>query len=186
MHGVSDPFTCTARGGAAASHKIRRLFQGPMHLINRRSWFISSPQHGHTRIDMFILSLDLTACLPGCLTVCLLVWPHSIFINHPESTVPVCFSKTDFYGHVTCWPRSDPKCQCIWHSWLQNWWCDLLPACQFSIDNGTRKPFCIGNVNKKFGRKVGTEMPAEAWHYSAELNEPNNLLRKVVKWFNDT
>lgn len=62
------------------SSNFRRLFQGPMHLINRRWRFIFPLPPSHTRSDMFILSLDLTVCLSGCL-------PHSIFINHPESTV---------------------------------------------------------------------------------------------------
>lgn len=159
---IAEPaFTC------AAAQNFRRLFQGPMHLINRPWRFSCSlSQQWHVYLQ------PGSDCMPARLSVCL---PHSIFINHSESTVQFLFSKTDFYGHVTCFGlTATPNANAIDILELQNWWCDPL------LHRQQAKPLSIGKVNKKFAIKL-----SEAWHYLAELNEPYKLEHEAVKWFND-
>lgn len=112
-----------------------------------------------------------------CLSVSLPVRLLAAFNFHKSSRIDssVLFSKTDFYGHVTCFGlTATPNANSIDILELQNWWCDPL------LHRQQAKPLSIGKVNKKFAIKL-----SEAWHYLAELNEPYKLEHEAVKWFND-
>lgn len=164
---IAEPaFTC------AAAQNFRRLFQGPMHLINRPWRFSCSlSQQWHVYLQ------PGSDCMPARLSACLTVWLLAAFNFHKSFGIDssVLFSKTDFYGHVTRFGlTATPNANAIDILELQNWWCDPL------LHRQQAKPLSIGKVNKKFAIKL-----SEAWHYLAELNEPYKLEHEAVKWFND-
>lgn len=163
---IAEPaFTC------AAAQNFRRLFQGPMHLINR-PWRFSCSLSQQWHVYLQPGSDCMPARLSVCLSVCL---PHSIFINHPESTVQFCFQKLISMAmwHVLASQRPQMPMQLTFSS------CKIDDVTRCCIDSRA-KPLSIGKVNKKFAIKL-----SEAWHYLAELNEPYKLEHEAVKWFND-
>lgn len=163
---IAEPaFTC------AAAQNFRRLFQGPMHLINR-PWRFSRSLSQQWHVYLQPGSDCMPARLSVWLSVCL---PHSIFINHPESTVQFCFQKLISMAmwHVLASQRPQMPMQLTLSS------CKIDDVTRCCIDSRA-KPLSIGKVNKKFAIKL-----SEAWHYLAELNEPYKLEHEAVKWFND-